>query len=66
MKRHEVYAKYEDSKGNFIFISMDELQDIGDPIDEDDVKMDLVDDEVYCCINGKYEVFNYVRIKEYR
>ena len=56
MKRHEVYMKYEDSEGNFIFISMDELQDIGDPLDEDGVEMSLVNDDVYFYEKGKYKV----------
>lgn len=56
MKRHEVYAKFETTNGNFVFISMDELQDIGDPIDENGVEMSLVDDYVYIYKQGNYKV----------
>lgn len=56
MKLYEVYAKFETSNGKFVFISMDELQDIGDPIDENGVEMPLVDDYVYIYNQGKYKV----------
>lgn len=45
---HEIYVRFYNSTSNKdVYVSIDELMDVGTPIDEDGDDMERVDDYVY-------------------
>lgn len=52
MKAQEVYIKFESLNEKYYYHSIDELLEIGSPIDEEGMDMEQVDNNLYV-IDGK-------------